>query len=80
MIRYFVRRLGLILITLLVISLAIFAIVEILPGDVAKMMLKQTATEEALHRIREELGFLKDIGDLASEAFHRYVVNINPID
>jgi peptide/nickel transport system permease protein len=43
----------------MVISFAIFAVVEVLPGDVAKMMLKQTATEEALHRIREELGLYR---------------------
>ena len=43
----------------MVISFAIFAVVEVLPGDVAKMMLKQTATEESLHRIREELGLYR---------------------
>ena len=41
------------------ISFAIFVIVEILPGDVAKMMLKQTATEESLHRLREQLGLYR---------------------
>ena len=59
MIRYLIRRLGLIIITLFVISLAIFAVVEILPGDVAKMMLKQDATDAALHRIREQLGLYR---------------------
>ena len=59
MARYLMRRLGLILITLWVISFAIFVIIEILPGDVAKMMLKQNATEEALHRIREQLGLYR---------------------
>lgn len=47
------------MVTLFVISLAIFAIVEVLPGDVAKMMLKQTATEESLHRLREQLGLYR---------------------
>jgi peptide/nickel transport system permease protein len=51
--------LGLIIVTLAVISLAIFAIVEILPGDVAKMMLKQNATEESLDRLREQLGLYR---------------------
>ncbi|PZC46107.1 MAG: peptide/nickel transport system permease protein [Chloroflexi bacterium] len=50
---------GLIIVTLAVISLAIFAIVEILPGDVAKMMLKQNATEESLDRLREQLGLYR---------------------
>jgi len=59
MLRYIIRRLGLIIVTLAVISLAIFAIVEILPGDVAKMMLKQNATEESLDRLREQLGLYR---------------------
>ena len=59
MLRYLIRRFTLIIVTLALISLAIFAIVEILPGDVAKMMLKQTATEESLHRLRLELGLYR---------------------
>ena len=55
MIRYVARRVGLITITLLVVSLAIFTITEVLPGDVAQMMLKETATPEGLARIRNEL-------------------------
>ena len=55
MARYLIRRLSLIFVTLLVISFAIFAVVEILPGDVAKQMLKQNATEEALDRVRQQL-------------------------
>ena len=43
-------------ITLLVVSLVIFLVTEILPGDVAVMMLKQSATPEGLARIRNELG------------------------
>jgi len=56
MIRFVARRIGLIIITLLVVSLAIFLITEVLPGDVAQMMLKQSATPEGLARIRNELG------------------------
>ena len=59
MLRYLIRRLSLIAVTLWVISFAIFAIVEILPGDVAKMMLKQNATEESLHMLREQLGLYR---------------------
>lgn len=59
MLRYLIRRLSLIVVTLWVISFAIFAIVEILPGDVAKMMLKQNATEESLHMLREQLGLYR---------------------
>ncbi len=42
-------------VTLLVVSMAIFAVLEILPGDVASMMLKQDATPERLEALREEL-------------------------
>ncbi len=55
MLRFLTVRISLMVITLLVVSLAIFAIIEILPGDVAQMMLKATATEERLALVREEL-------------------------
>ncbi len=45
-----------IVVTLLVVSMAIFTITEILPGDVATMMFRQNATEQNLKRVREELG------------------------
>ena len=55
MLRFLTVRISLMGITLLVVSLAIFAIVEILPGDVAQMILKATATPERLEIVREEL-------------------------
>ncbi len=56
MARFIARRIGLICITLLVVSLGIFLITEVLPGDVATMMMGKDATEANLARIREELG------------------------
>ena len=56
MARFLIRRIGLIVVTLSVVSLAIFTVTEILPGDVATMMLKQTATPQNLKNVREELG------------------------
>ncbi len=56
MVRFIARRIGLICVTLLVVSLAIFLITEVLPGDVATMMLGKDATEASLARIREDLG------------------------
>ena len=55
MVRFITVRLSLIIVTLLVVSLAIFTITEILPGDVATMMLRQGATEQNLKRVREDL-------------------------
>ena len=56
MMRFVARRIGLIIITLLVVSLAIFMFTELLPGDMAEMILGQDATEEGLARLREDLG------------------------
>ncbi len=51
-----VRRLALGLLTLIVVSVIIFAGTEILPGDVAAAILGQAATEENLAAIRASLG------------------------
>ncbi len=51
-----VKRLGLGLVTLLVISLIIFGAVELLPGDLAQAILGQAATEETVAAMRAELG------------------------
>ncbi len=56
MTRFVARRIGLICVTLLVVSLAIFLITEVLPGDVATMILGKEATEASLARLREDLG------------------------
>ncbi|MDE2837295.1 MAG: ABC transporter permease [Chloroflexota bacterium] len=56
MTRFLVRRISLIVVTLFVVSAAIFAITEILPGDVAQMVMGQGATEQNLKHIRETLG------------------------
>ena len=56
MAQFVIRRLLLIGITLLVVSFAIFLVTEILPGDVATMILRQGATEENLAVVREDLG------------------------
>ena len=50
------RRLGLGLIILLVISVIIFFMVELLPGDIAQAVLGQGATEENLRALRKEMG------------------------
>ncbi len=50
------KRLGLGLVTLLVVSVLIFGAVEFLPGDVAQAVLGQGATEETVAAMREQLG------------------------
>lgn len=50
------KRLGLGVVTLLVISIIIFGAVELLPGDIAEAVLGQGATEENVAAMREQLG------------------------
>ena len=59
------KRLGLGLLTLLVVSVLIFFAVELLPGDLAEAVLGQGATEETVRAMREQLG-------LDRPAFVRY--------
>src|SRR5665648_372251 len=56
MLIFIVRRLGFMVITLILASLLIFAATQILPGDVATMVLGRFATEQALENFREEMG------------------------
>ena len=53
------KRLGFGLITLLIISVIIFFMVELLPGDIAQAVLGQGATEENLAALREQMGLNK---------------------
>ncbi len=52
----FVQRLGSLLATLVVMSFIIFLLVEIMPGDVAQMILGQSATPESIAALREARG------------------------
>ena len=48
MLRFLVMRFALILLTLVVVSLAIFGVTEVLPGDVAEAVLGKSRTPGAL--------------------------------
>lgn len=50
------RRLGLGIVTLLVVSILIFFAVELLPGDIAQAVLGQSATEETVAALRDKMG------------------------
>ena len=56
MIRFIVRRLGFIALVLLISSALIFGATQVLPDDVARMILGQFATDEAIKNLREQLG------------------------
>jgi peptide/nickel transport system permease protein len=59
MARYLLRRFGLILLTMFLASVVIFAATQLLPGDVAQIVLGQFATETAIENLREEFGLNK---------------------
>jgi peptide/nickel transport system permease protein len=56
MIHYLIRRLGFLLLTVLLTSLIIFLITKWLPGDVCRVILGREAGEQALDTCRRELG------------------------
>jgi peptide/nickel transport system permease protein len=53
---YILKRIVLIGYTLFIVSLIVFAITQVLPGDAAVMMLGENATPDALHAVRERMG------------------------
>jgi peptide/nickel transport system permease protein len=53
---YLAKRLAISLVTLFVASLVVFAVLEIVPGDPARIMLGMSATPEALAALREQMG------------------------
>ncbi|MEA3338041.1 MAG: ABC transporter permease [Chloroflexota bacterium] len=57
--RYIVRRLGFLVLTLLLTSLIVFVVTQMLPGDVARITLGREASEAAVQQLRVELGLDK---------------------
>ncbi|MDE1157216.1 MAG: ABC transporter permease [Neorhizobium sp.] len=53
---YLLKRLLMIVYTLFVVSLIVFAITQVLPADAATMMLGENATPEALSALRQTMG------------------------
>ena len=56
MFKLIIRRLFLGVVTLFAISILVFAGTELLPGDVAQAILGQSATEETVAALRNQLG------------------------
>jgi peptide/nickel transport system permease protein len=54
--RFLLRRAGLAVLTLLLISITVFVVSELLPGDVARHILGQSATPENVAVLRREMG------------------------
>ena len=56
MLSYAIRRILILIPTLLGVSIIVFLMLHLTPGDPAEMLLGERATDEALHQIREHLG------------------------
>jgi peptide/nickel transport system permease protein len=56
MAKYVVRRLGFLLLTIVLTSLIVFGVTQLLPGDVARAVLGREAGEAALEAFREQNG------------------------
>jgi peptide/nickel transport system permease protein len=54
--KYIIRRLGFMLLTMLIVSIAIFLAQEVAPGDVARHILGQFATTEQVALLRSQMG------------------------
>ena len=82
-----VRRTLLSIVTLLLVSLIIFSMLEVLPGDVATRILGRDATPESLEVLRTELGldrpaavrYLDWLGGLATGDLGNSLVSSRPI-
>jgi peptide/nickel transport system permease protein len=59
--KYFVKRFFTISITLFIISLLVFGVTQILPGNSAKLMLGRYATPEAIEALNQQLGLNRPI-------------------
>ena len=63
MVRFLAIRLSLIVVTLLVVSVVIFAVSEALPSDAAERLMGQYGTEQNVKHLREELGLDRSAPD-----------------
>jgi peptide/nickel transport system permease protein len=80
-------RLAVALLTLVIVSFVVFAATEVLPGDVAEILLGQSATPEAVAALRKAmhldepaiLRFLRWMGGLATGDFGTSYANDRPV-
>ena len=56
MLAFLARRLAIVLATMLFASMVVFVVLEIVPGDPARLMLGMNATQDAVDALREQMG------------------------
>jgi len=69
MIRFIARRMILLVVTMLITSGIIFALTQLVPGDIAKLILGRDASEAALETLRNEFG----LNDPAPQQYMRWL-------
>jgi peptide/nickel transport system permease protein len=75
MYRYILRRLGFLILTLVITSLLIFTVTQLLPGDVARVILGREAGEAALEALRQKLG----LNDPLPVQYFRWLGTLLPV-
>jgi len=89
MLSYALRRILIVVITLLAASVIVFAVLEIVPGDPARLMLGINATDDAVAALRQQMGldqplvlrYFEWIGGMLSGDFGRsYTYSVPVID
>ncbi|MCC7275444.1 MAG: ABC transporter permease [Alphaproteobacteria bacterium] len=87
MLRYIIRRLLMTVPTALLVAIAVFVLLRLVPGDPAQLMLGDTATEETLAELRRQLGldqpiplqFLYWLGNVLRGDLGRSITNDLPV-
>jgi peptide/nickel transport system permease protein len=59
--RFIAKRLGLSLVTLLLVSIIVFAVSDVLPGDVGRAILGRSATDAQVAQLDHQLGYDKPV-------------------
>ena len=71
MLKYILKRIGLLIPVIIGISFIIFGVMHLTPGDPAREMLGDNATPEAVEALREEMG----LNDPFFTQYGRYMIN-----
>lgn len=89
MLTYVLKRLSIGVLTLVAASVVVFAVLDIIPGDPARLMLGMNATDEAINTLREQMGlnqpvitrYVSWIGGLLSGDFGKsYTYSVPVLD
>ena len=84
---YLLKRLFIGILTLLFASVVVFAVLEVVPGDPARLMLGMNATEDAVQALREQMGlnqplltrYVSWLADFATGDFGRSLTYSVPV-